>query len=134
MALLGRTRLLGFALLAITFVAGALSGAALERVLGAEEPGRESDRTDRRERSYVIDGIDMSAEQRATIDSILDGRAERMRSVWREVEPRMDAITDSTRMDIMEVLTPAQRAEYERALDARREERRKRRESGGGSG
>ncbi len=50
-----------------------------------------------------------------------------MRSVWREVEPRMDAITDSTRMDIMDVLTPAQREEYERALDERREERRKRR-------
>jgi Spy/CpxP family protein refolding chaperone len=128
MAVLARTRLLGFALLAVTFVAGALSGAALERVLGADEPPRPERSGEGRRRAYVIDGIEMSAGQRAAIDSILDRRSERMRVVWKEVEPHMEAITDSTRADIMAVLTPEQRAEYEHALQERRRERRERRE------
>lgn len=124
-----RTRLLGVALLAMTFVAGALSGAAIDRALGAEEaeaaPVRQGQDRDReRERSYVIDRVEMSDGQRASIDSILDRRIKRMRAVWREVEPRMDAITDSARVEIMDVLTPEQRERYQQLLDERRERRR----------
>ncbi|MFW6331386.1 MAG: hypothetical protein ACOC3J_06640, partial [Gemmatimonadota bacterium] len=63
--------------------------------------------------------VEMAPEQRQTIGEILDDRSERMRAVWREVEPRLDAITDSARHEIMDVLTPEQRAEYERMLDRR---------------
>ena len=122
MAMFGRMRLLGVGLLAVTFIAGALSGAALDRVLNAEEtarPDRGGDRNDRR-RAYIIDRVEMSDDQRSSIDAILEERSERMRAVWREVEPRMDAITDSARMEIMEVLTPEQRARYEGELEARR--------------
>ena len=123
-ALFGRMRLLGVALLAATFVAGALSGAAIERVLGAEEPGAvdHGGEQDPR-RAYIIDQVDMSEQQRTEIDAILERRSERMRSVWQEVEPRMEAVTDSARMDIMGVLTPEQRAEYERKLEERRRKR-----------
>lgn len=121
MPLFGRMRTLGVALLAVTFVAGALAGAAVDRVLSADEPDRvERDRDDDRGRSYIIDRIEMSEDQRSTIQEILEERSERMRAVWHEVEPRMDAITDSARMEIMEVLSPEQRAEYERKLAERR--------------
>ena len=81
-------------------------------------------RTEREDgRSYVIDRVDMETEQRASIDAILERRSERMRAVWQEVEPRLDAITDSARSEIMQVLTPEQRAEYERKLDERRSRR-----------
>jgi Spy/CpxP family protein refolding chaperone len=123
-ALFGRMRLLGVALLAATFVAGALSGAAIERVLGAEEPGAvDHDSEQDPRRAYIIDQVDMSEQQRTEIDAILERRSERMRSVWQEVEPRMEAVTDSARMDIMGVLTPEQRAEYERKLEERRRKR-----------
>ena len=122
MAMFGRMRILGVGLLAATFIAGALSGAALDRVLNAEETGgsdRGGDRDDRR-RAYIIDRVEMSDDQRSAIDAILEERSERMRAVWREVEPRMDAITDSARFEIMQVLTPEQRARYESELEARR--------------
>ena len=123
-AVLDRMRLLGVGLLFVTFLAGALSGAALDRVLTADdgEPAtrERSHDEDGRSRSYVIDAIDMSDEQRGTIDAILEARTERMRSVWREVEPRLEAITDSARTEIMDVLTPEQRAAYEEKLAERR--------------
>lgn len=124
MPLFGRMRMLGVALLAATFIAGALAGAAVDRVLSADEPERvERDRNGHRDRSYIIERVEMSEEQRNTIELILEDRSERMRAVWREVEPRMDAITDSARMEIMGVLTPEQRAEYERKLEERRSKR-----------
>lgn len=128
-----RTRLVGFGVLVATFLVGALAGAAVERVVSAAEaePRRAGERDDdRHRRSYVIDRIEMAPEQRATIDAILERRSERMRAVWQEVEPRLDAITDSARAEIMETLTPEQRAEYERQLEARRARRHDR--DGGG--
>ncbi len=124
----GRTRVLGFGLLAVTFLVGALAGTAIDRVAREDAPGAES-RDDRqeagdRDRRYIIDRVDMSDVQRAAIDSILERRVRRMRAVWREVEPRLDAITDSARAEIMEVLTPEQEAEYEKLLDRRRRDRR----------
>lgn len=126
MALFGRMRLLGVGLLLATFIAGALSGAAVERVLNADEPERveqEHDGDEDRRRSHVIDRIEMTVEQRQEIHEILERRGDRMRAVWREVEPRLDAITDSVRMEIKGVLTPEQLAEYERKLRERRKHR-----------
>ncbi|MFW5951128.1 MAG: hypothetical protein ACOCVZ_03325 [Gemmatimonadota bacterium] len=114
----GRMRLVGVGLLALAFLVGALTGAALDRVLtDGPKPHRGSGDDNRR--SYIIDRVEMAPEQRQTIDEILDDRSQRMRAVWREVEPRLDAITDSARHEIMDVLTPEQRAEYERMLDRR---------------
>lgn len=130
MGVFGRLRLLGVALLAATFIAGALAGAAVDRVLSADPPqsvdrGRERGRDgkgggDDHRRSYVIDRVELSDAQRDAIDEILQERSARMRATWREVEPRLEAITDSARMEIMQVLTPEQRAEYERKLKERR--------------
>lgn len=117
-----RTRLVGFGLLVATFLVGALSGAAVDRVLSADEPDappRAEREKDRRRGSYVIDEVEMAPEQRAAINAILEERSARMRSVWEQVEPRLDAITDSARVEIMEVLTPEQRAAYERKLEER---------------
>lgn len=124
-----RTRLVGFGLLVATFIVGALTGAAVDRVVSADEapPRRESrDDDDRRRGEYVIDRVEMAADQRAAIDAILERRADRMRAVWRQVEPHLDAVTDSARAEIMQVLTPEQRSEYERMLRERRMRRQER--------
>lgn len=128
-----RPRLVGFGLLAVTFVVGALAGAAVDRVLAVPPPPpptQESTEAENDEgRRYIIDRVEMSEAQRASIDSILEQRSLRMRAVWNEVEPRMDAITDSARADIMGVLDAEQRAEYEALLERRRQERRARQEA-----
>ena len=130
MSVFERVRVLGFGVLAVTFIAGALTGAAIDRglvqddrtVVRAERSGDGRDEG----RRYIIDRVDMSEDQRATIDSILERRVDRMQAVWREVEPHLDAITDSARSEIMSVLTAEQRAEYEAMLERRREARRNR--------
>jgi Spy/CpxP family protein refolding chaperone len=118
----GRTRLVGFALIAVTFLVGGLAGAAFERVLSAEAIRRDAPKAEER-RGHVIDQVDMRPEQRAAIDAILERRSERMRAVGWEIAPRLEAITDSARMEIMSVLTAEQRADYEARLKARLEER-----------
>lgn len=131
----GGPRLLGFALLVVTFVAGALTGAAVDRVLNAEGADRVTrTRTGGEEARYVIDQVEMSEAQRREIDAILEQRAERMQTVWKEASPRLEAITDSARMEIMQALTPEQRAEYERRLDEREKAREARRKRQGAEG
>lgn len=127
-----RVRLVGMALLAATFVVGALTGAAVERVLTAgERPAAvEKERRDRDKRSYVFEQIDgLTEEQRARIDGILEARRGQTRAVWDGVRPEIDAIIDSTRSEIEEVLTPEQREEYRVLLE---EHRRKHKREGRG--
>lgn len=116
MAILARTRLLGFGLLVAVFLAGALSGAAIDRVVSVQPPSETERREDRGgpdRRPLLLEQVEMTAAQRQAIEEILDRRSERMRAVWREVAPRMDAIADSARSEIDEVLTPEQQAAYE---------------------
>lgn len=134
MSVFERVRLLGFGVLAVTFIAGALAGAAIDRAVtedtGVEARSERRDDGDGDDRRYIIDRVDMSTGQRATIDSILERRVVRMQAVWREVEPRLDAITDSARTEIMSVLTPEQQADYEAMLERRRQERREQEQPG----
>lgn len=122
----GRMRMVAFGVLAATFLVGALAGAAVDRVLLADETeqvDRRADRDDGRDRRHLIDQIEKTPEQEAAIAAILERRGDRMRAVWSEMSPRMEAIADSTRSEIMQVLTPAQRAEYEAKLERRRAHR-----------
>jgi Spy/CpxP family protein refolding chaperone len=121
----GRMRLVGFALIAVTFLAGGMAGAAVDRVIMADGSQRDAPGG---ERGHVIDQVEMTPEQRAAIDAILERRSERMKSTWAEISPRLEAITDSARLEIMEVLTPEQRAEYSRRLEERVRERARERE------
>lgn len=118
----GRTRLLGFTVIVVTFLVGGLAGAAFDRVLTAEAIRRDAPQGEER-RGHIIDQVDMRPEQRAAIDVILERRSERMKAAWSEISPRLEAITDSARLEIMAVLTPRQREEYEARLQAWSEER-----------
>lgn len=136
----GKTRWVGAGLLAAIFVVGALSGAAVDRILvstPAEEARSRADRRDRdddddRRRRFVIHEVEMTADQRAAIDSILKDHSERLRKRedaererWRGI---FRAITDSTLVSIKGVLTEEQQVEYERLLDERRQRYRDRRD------
>ncbi len=112
-------RLVGLGLLLVVFVTGLLAGAAIDRFAMSPDGVGRAGRRDDGHRRYVIDQVDLSAEQHQAIDAILDRRATRMRALWQEAAPRLDAISDSARAEIMDVLTPAQRADYERLLQQR---------------
>lgn len=120
-----RTRLMGLGLLAAVFVVGALSGAAVDRALDTRDGGRAEARRDdaRRDsgrRRYVFEELDLTADQRARIDSVLEARRMQISAFWDSAGPRMQEIVDSTRAGIRGVLTAEQREEYERLLNARR--------------
>ncbi|HEX6938895.1 MAG TPA: hypothetical protein VF158_05745 [Longimicrobiales bacterium] len=135
-----RARLLGALLLAVVFVGGAFSGAVVDRMLASDpSPAAEPSGRDRgdggddcgRRRRSTLDRIDLTPEQRARIDQVLERRRVQMDSFWVEARPQLRAIIDGAREEIRAVMTPEQRAEYDRlrAERAARERERERREN-----
>lgn len=124
-----KARLAGMALLLVTFVAGTLAGAAANRVVVDREApaaeGREGDRRERRPSTEdFLSRLELTAEQRTAIDSILDMRRGQIDGIWKEMRPRMRALGDSARVEIGSVLTDEQREAYEAFLREQRERHR----------
>ena len=124
-----RMRLAGIALLAVTFVVGALAGTAFGRVLNAGEPqpGSPAGTECRGERGphHILDELELTTEQRTRIDGIMARRRALTDSLWQTDGARIRAAVDSTRAEIRAVLTPAQAAEYD-VLRQRHEEKKRR--------
>jgi len=105
-----RTRLLASGLLVLTFVVGGLAGAATERVLRGREPEQppvtaadttEHNRPERgRSRGprsillepTVLDQLKVTDKQRKKILALLADRDSAAQQLWREMEPRMNAL------------------------------------------
>lgn len=125
-----RTRLTGAVVLAAVFVVGALSGAAIDRGVSGSD-ATTHDRAEQRDRQnrthhYVFEQLDLSTQQRARIDSVLDVRRKQVAAFWDSAGPHWRAIVDSTRAGIRGVLTPEQQAQYDTLLSKRRSESRRR--------
>lgn len=129
-----RPRLIGLVLLGATFAAGLFSGAALERranaspaPAAAQGKGQPSsaEREGRRphRHKHIIDQIELSAEQRVEIDSILQAGRERMNAFWKETRPKYRSLVESTREEIRAVMNEEQRSRYDELLAAQREAR-----------
>ena len=135
-----RARLLGIALLVATFAAGMLAGAAFDHALAArepaprQEPGWHCHGPHGKKTSMILDQLDLSAEQRARVDAIMARRRAQADAFWEREGPRMRGIVDSTRTEIRAILTPAQRAEYDRLRAQYRAARRAEREGQPASG
>jgi len=125
-----RGRYLGVLLLMVTFVAGALVGAAANRVLEANPvtalasspvsagcADRDPD---------IFATLALTPEQRERVDEVLARRREQADAFWKESGPRLSELMDSTRAEIRVVLTAEQRAEYDRLRAERRERHEKR--------
>jgi hypothetical protein len=134
-----RTRLLASGLLMVTFVVGALVGAAGAGLLDAREPSPSGRRAeggkgiagDRKGTPPsrggsiflapgVFDQIGATAEQRKNIQDILSRREQGAKRIWSEFEPRMDAMMDSTRGEIRAQLTAEQQAKLDLIIKERR--------------
>lgn len=118
-----RARLIGLGLLAGAYLAGALSGAAVVRVVSADEPAVRSPAREEHRREHsgpdLFDELGLTEEQRRRVEAILERRRNQVDAFWDEFGPKLRAIRDSTRSEIRAVLTPEQRELEDRLWRAR---------------
>jgi Spy/CpxP family protein refolding chaperone len=115
-----RVWLLATVALLLTFVAGSLAGAAWER--WHHGPGRRHGERHLGERMKARYGL--SDEQARRVEAIVQKRRPRVDSLMATVQPRLRAMFDSTNAEIRVVLTPEQRAKFDRDQEHRRREHR----------
>jgi len=64
-------------------------------------------------RAELHAALGLSDAQRAVVDSILDRRNERIKALLAPVQPQVDAVKDSARVQIRLRLTPEQQEKYD---------------------
>lgn len=117
-----RARLMGGAVLALTFVAGGLGGAALEKTLFAnvdaalddptKEPCRKPETPEER-RLRPWHSLNLTENQRAAILAVLDRRSSQAEEFWQNHRPEWDSTVERTRSDIRAILTADQLTQWE---------------------
>ncbi len=126
---LGRVRLQGFALLAVAFLAGGLTGGAIERVRSAR-PARPHRAAGPLQRPGGLPPwlgrLDLSETQEERVRAVLERRRVGTDSVFRNIRSRISIMADSVNQEIRNILTPEQRKRLEREGPPARWERRRR--------
>ena len=110
-----RSKYLALLLLLGTATASYAAGFTSERVIGRDRMqncGRAGDQ--RAMRARLGDELSLSAEQRATLDRILDERHRQMSVLLAPLRPRMDSISEATRTQIRVMLAPEQQVKFDR--------------------
>ncbi len=125
---LGRVRAQGIALLLVTFVVGALAGLALERVRADRQPPPEppfgmAPPFQQEYMPMMFRELDLTREQRQQIMQILQSRRPHTDSIMNAMLPRLRAMTDSARMEILAVLTPEQATRLDSLMSEMRSQR-----------
>lgn len=115
-----RARLTGLLVLAIMFMVGALTGAATMRVAEGDRSGPRESAESRERRPDLFERLELTPEQKAQVDAIMERRREELESFWTEHGPLLRAITDSARAEMRAVLTPEQRTIEEQFRAERR--------------
>ena len=118
------------ALVAVFFAGGATGWVledAVDDVHWFDRPGHEgpdggpaSDPLDDDAEEDFLESLGLTAAQRETIDAVLDRREDHLESYWKTRLPDLQAVIDSSRNDVRAVLSPEQRAAYDRWLGADR--------------
>lgn len=120
---MNRMRILAVLTLLVVFVAGGLVGAAVVQGRGGDGPRERPPRgNDRRggpppmfaEGSPVAERLKLTPVQRDSIEKLTTRDRDRADSVFREVRQRMRGRFDSTMTAVEAVLTPEQRAEWQK--------------------
>jgi len=109
----------GIALLFLigAFIAGIAIGFAVDRAMRHDRPGRHKARS---QVERMARDLNLSAAQRASVDSIIEGRRKQMRQLFAPIRPQMDSlmalgkvIGDSTHEQLRRVLTAEQRVKFD---------------------
>ena len=112
-----RPRAVAAVLLALTFATGALAGMAVEEGLGLDWFDFLDE--DARREEALLDGIRLSGAQRESVEEILDRQEDRMEEYWAQRLPELQGIAALSYDEIRAVLTPDQRAVFDRRLRER---------------
>jgi Spy/CpxP family protein refolding chaperone len=128
-----RTRLATLGVLVLVFLAGVAVGFVLDRSPAQAAPGEEAmERRDARPhvrgdgepRRFIIDRVDLSAEQRVQVDSVLDHFRHRLSDLTDEYQDEYRETIASARDAVRALLNEEQRAAYDSLL-TRNDERRR---------
>jgi len=113
-------------ILLAVFLAGGLAGVLLEDVVDdldwswlhvardTERHGRSNDPMDDDAEEDFLEGLGLSRERLEAADRVLDRREDRLEAYWAGKIPEIEALIDSTRMEIRGLLSPEQREQYDR--------------------
>lgn len=116
-------------LLAVFLVGGA-AGWVLEEVVdeihwqdhrgegGAPDRPDEDEPFDDDAEEDLLESLGLSRTQLDSVDHLLDRREDRLEEYWKSRLPDLQAIVDSSRQEIRSLLTPEQRAAYDRWIGA----------------
>lgn len=127
---MGGSKLRVALLLLFVCAAGFAGGVAAERLwldegqADVRERERGPDARQDRERDRTVierfaEELELTAAQRARIDTILDHYRDHMKEMWSEFRPRYRATVDSVRRRIEDVLEPEQTRRYRSLLEER---------------
>lgn len=124
--MLNQSKIWAVALLVAVFAAGVAIGGPLWGALSGDQPAHISERgtppdsRGRERRSYsehLQEELDLTAEQRSAIDSILELNQDEMHRAWRELRARIDALRQEISSEVMVFLTEQQREEYRAMIE-----------------
>ena len=113
-----RPALVAAVMLALVFGVGGLTGMALEEGLGLDwfdfldEDNEEVD-------DEILSGLELTEEQRARVDGILEAQEERLEDYWESRIPDMRGIVGISFQEIRAILTPEQREVFDRRVRER---------------
>jgi Spy/CpxP family protein refolding chaperone len=105
-----RAQTVGLLMLVIIFAVGAMTGAATMRVTSGDSAEPREAVGSRERRPSLWETLDLTPEQRARVDDIMERRRGEVQAFWNEHGPQLRAVMDSARADVREVLTPEQQA------------------------
>ena len=105
-----RAQTVGLLMLVIIFAVGAMTGAATMRVARDDRSDPREAVESRERRPSLWETLDLTPEQRARVDDIMERRRGEVQAFWTEHGPQLRAVMDSARADVREVLTPEQQA------------------------
>jgi len=124
--MLNRSKLWATVLLITVFAAGAAVGGAAFSTWGPRDGvGDRMQRGDDRGRRPSYAGrletdLGLTAEQREMVDTILAQQQLDMQELWRQMRPQFDALRDTIRSKILDVLTDEQKQTYNELIERSR--------------
>lgn len=111
-------------------VAGILLGVAVTRVVHSRR-GFSPERRHGRMAEMMGRKLKLSPEQKEKLREILKAKREKMRAMRSEMEPKLDELRQSTRLEIRAILTPEQQEKFDRLEEKWRKRQEKMRERAG---
>lgn len=114
--MLNKSKLLAFAVLIAVFAAGVVVGGGASAAWGGADRRDDGERRERRpRRSYtqmLTDELALNEVQIDSVRAILGRREQAMGEIWRETEPRFDALRQQIRAEILAQLDEGQQEQY----------------------